>query len=125
MHKNYFIYALEYGEGALVPVVFEVQELATHPHSGEILGAFGIGYSTESTAGECVAAPAYLLGCALEAEFAETLIHHIKKRHGCFVPHTLVERMPKLEMPIDDRQAELEGPEARRRRSDARIPAGS
>ena len=103
MHKNYFIYALEYGEGALVPVILEVQELATDEKSGEILGAFGIGYSTDHPSGECVVSPGYLLGCAVEAEFAETLIHHIKKRHGCFVPHALIERMPKLEMPLDGR----------------------
>ena len=101
MHENYFIYALDYGEGALVPVVLEVKELATEDRTGEILGAFGVGYSVEHPAGQCVVSPGYLLGCAIEAEFAETLIHHIKKRHGCFVPRRLAERMPRLEMPIE------------------------
>jgi len=103
MHKNYFMYDLEYGEGALVPVVLEVQELATDGKSGEILGAFGIGYSTDHPSGECVVTPGYLLNCPIESEFAETLIHHIKKKHGCFVPHGLIERMPKLDMPLDGR----------------------
>jgi len=103
MHKNYFIYALEYGEGALVPVVLEVRELAADENSGEILGAFGVGYSTENPSGECVVSPGYLLNCPIEVELAETLIHHIRQQHGCFVPRTLTERMPKLRLPTDGR----------------------
>ena len=103
MHRNYFIYALEYGEGALVPVILKVQELAADESSGEILGAFGVGYSTEHPSGECVVSPGYLLSCQIEVEFAETLIHHIKQKHDCFVPRSLIERMPKLALPVNGR----------------------
>jgi len=104
MDRNYFIYAVEYRFGGLVPVVFEVQELTTHPHSGEILGAFGIGYSSEAPTGECVAAPAYLLACPIDADLAETLIHYLRQRNGSFVPRRLVAQMPRLEMSAVERR---------------------
>ena len=98
MTGNYFIYALENAEGARVPVVLEVQDLTTDCDSGEILGAFGIGYSIETPSGSCVAVPGHLLTQALDADFAETLIYHIRRHRRCFVPRRLCERMPWMAM---------------------------
>jgi hypothetical protein len=96
MSDNYFIYAVEYAGGSRMPVVFEVQELTTDHDSGEILGAFGIGYSIDSPSGACVAVPGHLLSCPLESEFADTLIYHIRRHRRCFVPRTLCDRMPRM-----------------------------
>jgi hypothetical protein len=96
MSDNYFIYAVEYEAGGLVPVVLDVQELTTDPESGAILGAFGIGYSIESPAGACVAVPGHLLTSPLEGDFAETLIYHIRRHRRCFVPRALSDRMPRM-----------------------------